>query len=158
MFTEEVYMLGRWRNGGGYSDTVIESGVGCVSFLSMAQSGRFQLSVRVLAVLAGEPNAMHTSAAIAEALKESAVMVRRTFLLLHKAGLVEQKKGPHGGAKLKIPAKQIGLGDVYEATAGDWLSIEDKAVSAWIKKVRGDAIGAMNEHSLAGVVKRLKKK
>lgn len=137
---------------------MIESGVGCVSFLSMAQSGRFQLSVRVLAVLAGEPNAMHTSAAIAEALKESAVMVRRTFLLLHKAGLVEQKKGPHGGAKLKIPAKQIGLGDVYEATAGDWLSIEDKAVSAWIKKVRGDAIGAMNEHSLAGVVKRLKKK
>jgi DNA-binding IscR family transcriptional regulator len=157
MFTEEVYMLGRWRNAGVDSDTVIGSGAGCVSFLSMAQSGRFQLSVRVLAVLASEPDAMHTSAAIAEALKESAVMVRRTFLLLHKAGLIEQKKGPHGGAKLKIPAKQIGLGDVFEASAGDWLSIEDKAVSAWIKKVRGDAVSAMNEHSLAGVVKRLKK-
>jgi DNA-binding IscR family transcriptional regulator len=136
---------------------VIGSGAGCVSFLSMAQSGRFQLSVRVLAVLATEPDAMHTSAAIAEALKESAVMVRRAFLLLHKAGLIEQKKGPHGGAKLKIPAKQIGLGDVFEATAGDWLSIEDKAVSLWIKKVRADAVKAMNEHSLAGVVKRLKK-
>ncbi len=84
-------------------------------------------------------------------------MVRRTFLLLHKAGLIEQKKGPHGGAKLTIPAKQIGLGDVFEATAGDWLSIEDKAVSVWIKKVRADAVKAMNEHSLAGVVKRLKK-
>jgi DNA-binding IscR family transcriptional regulator len=136
---------------------VIGSGAGCVSFLSMAQSGRFQLSVRVLAVLATEPDAMHTSAAIAEALKESAVMVRRAFLLLHKAGLIEQKKGPHGGAKLKIPAKQIGLGDVFEATAGDWLSIDDKAVSTWIKKVRSDAVAAMNEHSLAGVVKRLKK-
>jgi DNA-binding IscR family transcriptional regulator len=123
----------------------------------MAQSGRFQLSVRVLAVLASEPDAMHTSSAIAEALKESAVMVRRTFLLLHKAGLIVQRKGPHGGAKLKVPAKQIGLGDVFEATAGDWLSVDDKAVSGWMKKVRGDAVSAMNEHSLAGVVKRLKK-
>jgi DNA-binding IscR family transcriptional regulator len=125
--------------------------------LCMAQSGRFQLSVRVLAVLASEPDAMHTSSAIAEALKESAVMVRRTFLLLHKAGLIEQRKGPKGGAKLKLAAKQIGLGDVFEATAGDWLSVEDKAVGAWLKKVRGDAVAAMNEHSLAGVVKRLNK-
>jgi DNA-binding IscR family transcriptional regulator len=123
----------------------------------MAQSGRFQLSIKVLAVLASEPDQMHTSSAIAEALKESAVMVRRTFLLLHKAGLIEQKKGPHGGAKLTLPAKQIGLGDVFEASAGDWLSVDDKAVTALMKKVRGDAVSAMNEHSLAGVVKRLKK-
>ena len=125
--------------------------------LGMAQSERFQLSVRVLAVLAGEPDAMHTSAAIAEALKESAVMVRRTFLLLHKAGLIVQKKGPHGGAKLKVSPKQIGLGDVFEASAGDWLSVGDKAVTGLMKKVRGDAVAAMNEHSLAGVVKRMKK-
>jgi hypothetical protein len=46
---------------------------------------------------------------------------------------------------------------VFEATAGDWLSIKDKAVSPWMKKVRGDAVAAMNEHSLAGVVKRMKK-
>ena len=123
----------------------------------MAQSERFQLSVRVLTVLASEPDAMHTSAAIAEALKESAVMVRRTFLLLHKAGLIVQKKGPHGGAKLKISPKQIGLGDLFEATAGDWLSLEDQAVATWIKKVRGDAVAAMNKHSLAGIVKRMKK-
>ncbi len=129
----------------------------CVSLLGMAQSERFQLSVRVLAVLAGEPDAMHTSAAIAEALKESAVMVRRTFLLLHKAGLIVQKKGPHGGAKLKVAPKQIGLGDVFEASAGDWLSVDDKAVAGLMKKVRGDAVAAMNEHSLAGVVKRMKK-
>jgi DNA-binding IscR family transcriptional regulator len=123
----------------------------------MAQSGRFQLSVRVLAVLASAPDTMHTSSAIAEELTESAVMVRRTFLLLQKAGLIEQKKGPHGGAKLKIPAKQIGLGDVFEATAGEWLSLENKAVGPLMKKVRGDALAAMNEHSLAGVVKRLKR-
>src|SRR6202048_1488522 len=130
---------------------------GCGSFLSMAQSGRVQLRGRVLAVLESEPDAMHTSSAIAEALKESAVMVRRTFLLLHKAGLIVQRKGPHGGAKLKLPAKQIGLGDVFEATAGDWLSLDDKAVNGWMKKVRAGAVAGMNEHSLAGVVKRMKK-
>jgi Rrf2 family transcriptional regulator, repressor of oqxAB len=123
----------------------------------MAQNARFALSLRVLAVLASEPDAMHTSAAIAETLKESAVMVRRSFLLLQKAGLIVQRKGPNGGAKLKIPAKQIGLGDVFEAANGDWLSLEDKALTGLMKKVRGDAVAAMNEHSLAGVVKRLKK-
>jgi DNA-binding IscR family transcriptional regulator len=123
----------------------------------MAQSERFQLSLRVLAVLAEEPGSMKTSAEIADSLKESAVMVRRAFLLLHKGGLVEQKKGPNGGAKLKLAPKQIGLGDVFAATSGDWLGVEDKAVAGLMKKVRQDAVDAMNEHSLAGVVKRLKK-
>ncbi|WP_035350176.1 RrF2 family transcriptional regulator [Edaphobacter aggregans] len=123
----------------------------------MANSERFQLGVRVLAVLAEEPGTMHTSASIAEVLKESAVMVRRSFLLLHKAGLIVQRKGPHGGAKLKVPPKQIGLGDVFQATAGDWLPVEDRAVAGLMKRVRQDAVEAMNEHSLAGVVKRLKK-
>ena len=111
----------------------------------------------MLAVLAGEPEKMHTSSAIAEALGESAVMVRRTFLMLHKGGLIVQRKGPNGGAKLKIPMKQIGLGDVFEATAGEWFAVQDKALDGWMKKVRGDAVAAMNEHSLGGVVKRLNK-
>ena len=113
--------------------------------------------MRVLAVLAEEPETMRTSASIAEVLKESAVMVRRSFLLLHKAGLIVQRKGPHGGAKLKVSPKQIGLGDVFAATSGDWLTIEDRAVAGLMKRVREDAVEAMNEHSLAGVVKRLKR-
>ena len=123
----------------------------------MAQNARFALSLRVLTVLAGEPDRMHTSASISETLKESAVMVRRSFLLLHKAGLIVQRKGPNGGEKLKVPAKQIGLGDIFNATAGQWLTVEDKALDGLMKKVRGDAVAAMNEHSLSGVVKRLKK-
>jgi len=123
----------------------------------VANSERFQLGVRVLAVLAEKPEGMLTSAEIADTLKESAVMVRRSFLLLHKAGLIMQRKGPHGGAKLKIAPKQIGLGDVFAATSGDWLTVEDKSVAGLMKKVREDAVDAMNEHSLAGVVKRLKK-
>jgi DNA-binding IscR family transcriptional regulator len=111
----------------------------------------------VLAVLAEKPEGMSTSAEIADALQESPVMVRRSFLLLHKAGLIVQRKGPHGGAKLKVPAKQIGLGDVFQATAGEWLTVENKAVAGLMKRVRADAVEAMNEHSLAGVVKRLRK-
>lgn len=130
---------------------------GCVSLLGMAQSERFQLSVRVLTVLAEEPGGMRTSSEIAETLQESAVMVRRTFLLLQKAGLIEQRKGPHGGARLKLSPKQIGLGDVFAASAGEWLMMEDKAVAGLMKKVRQDAVDAMNEHSLANVVKRMKK-
>jgi DNA-binding IscR family transcriptional regulator len=123
----------------------------------VANSERFQLGVKVLSVLAEKPDGMLTSAEIADTLKESAVMVRRSFLLLHKAGLIMQRKGPHGGAKLKVAPKQIGLGDVFAATSGDWLTVEDKAVAGLMKKVREDAVEAMNEHSLAGVVKRLKK-
>jgi DNA-binding IscR family transcriptional regulator len=123
----------------------------------VANSERFQLGLRVLCLLAANQGRMMTSSEIAEALSESAVMVRRSFLLLHKGGLIVQRKGPNGGARLKISPKQIGLGDVFAATAGDWLSIDDKAVAAQLLRVKGDAIDAMNEHSLAGVVKRMKK-
>jgi DNA-binding IscR family transcriptional regulator len=123
----------------------------------MAQSGRFGLSLRILSVLATEPEQMHTSAAIAEELNESAVMVRRCFLLLQKSGLIEQRKGPHGGARLKIPAKQIGLGDVYLATEGDWLMLGDPSIAGLLKRVRAEGVLAMNETTLAQMVKRMKK-
>ena len=130
----------------------------CVSLLCMAQSGRFGLSLRILTVLASEPGTMHTSAAIAEKLTESAVMVRRCFLLLHKKGLIEQRKGPHGGAKLKLPAKQIGLGDVYVATEDDWLVLDDPTIAGLLKRVRAEGILAMNETTLAQMLKRINKK
>ncbi len=100
---------------------------------------------------------MLTSAAIAEELGESAVMVRRTFLLLHKAGWIMQRKGPNGGAQLKAAAKQIGMGDLFVAATGDWLSVDDKAVEPLLKKVRAAAVIAMNETTLAQVVKRAKR-
>jgi DNA-binding IscR family transcriptional regulator len=101
---------------------------------------------------------MHTSADIAEQLTESAVMVRRCFLLLHKKGLIEQRKGPHGGAKLKLPAKQIGLGDIYVATEDDWLELDDPTIAGLLKRVRAEGVLAMNETTLAQMLKRIKKK
>jgi len=100
---------------------------------------------------------MHTSAAIAEKLSESAVMVRRCFLLLHKKGLIEQRKGPRGGARLKFAPKQIGLGDIYLATEDDWLTVEDAALSRLLDRVRAEGVLAMNDTTLAQVLKRLKK-
>jgi len=100
---------------------------------------------------------MHTSAEIAESLKESAVMVRRCFLLLHKKGLIEQRKGPNGGARLKLAPKQIGLGDVYIATENDWLVLDDPAISGLLKRVREEGVLAMNETTLAQILKRIHK-
>jgi DNA-binding IscR family transcriptional regulator len=101
---------------------------------------------------------MHTSAAIAEKLTESAVMVRRCFLLLHKKGLIEQRKGPHGGAKLKLAPKQIGIGDVYVATEDDWLVLDDPTIAGLLKRVRAEGLLAMNETTLAQMLKRIKKR
>lgn len=100
---------------------------------------------------------MHTSAEIAEQLTESAVMVRRCFLLLHKKGLIEQRKGPHGGAKLKLSPKQIGLGDVYVATEDDWMMLDDPTIAGLIKRVRSEGLTAMNETTLAQMIKRIRK-
>lgn len=108
-------------------------------------------------VLASEPDAMHTSADIAAKLSESAVMVRRCFLLLHKQGLIEQRKGPHGGAKLKLSPKQIGLGDIYVATEGNWLEVNEPAIAGLLRRVRDDGIDAMNETTLSQVLKRIRK-
>lgn len=124
----------------------------------MAQSGRFELSLKILTVLASEPDSMHTSAEIAEQLTESAVMVRRCFLLLHKQGLIEQRKGPHGGARLKLSPKQIGLGDVYVATENDWLVLDDPNMSGLLKRVRTEGVNAMNDTTLAQILKRIRKK
>jgi DNA-binding IscR family transcriptional regulator len=85
-------------------------------------------------------------------------MVRRCFLLLHKSGLIEQRKGPHGGAKLSLPAKQIGLGDVYLATEGDWLVLGDPAIAGLLKRVRDEGVTAMNETTVAQILKRIRKK
>ena len=123
----------------------------------MAQNGRFGLSVRILAVLALTPETLQTSASIAESLHTSPVMIRRIFSALHRAGFLVQRKGPQGGAKLKVSAKTIGLGDLYAAVSGDWPATKEKAVDTALQRLRADALAAMNETSLATLVKRIRK-
>jgi hypothetical protein len=59
---------------------------------------------------------------------------------------------------LKLPAKQIGLGDIYVATEDDWLMLEDPAIASLLKRVREEGVLAMNETTLAQMLKRIKKK
>jgi len=123
----------------------------------MAKNGRFGLSLRILMVLAAaEEGTMQTSAEIAKQLAESAVMVRRCFLLLHKKGLIEQRKGPNGGAKLKLPAKQIGSA-TSTRSEGEWMVHDEPALAGLLKRVREDGVQAMNETTLAQVLKRIRK-
>jgi DNA-binding IscR family transcriptional regulator len=124
----------------------------------VAQSGRFDLSLRVLAVLAGAPDAMHPSAAIAEELSESAVVIRRLFLLLERGGLIEQRRGPGGGARLKTAPQEIGVGDVYRAAEGDWLFYGDRSMSILLKRAWEEGLSAMNAITLAQVLKRMNQK
>ena len=100
---------------------------------------------------------MMTSAAIAEKLATSPVMVRRVFGMLSKGGLIVQRKGPSGGAKLQMQAKEIGLGDVFAAASPGWLVVGDAALDGLLKRVRVDAVKAMNETSVAAVAKRIRK-
>jgi Rrf2 family protein len=123
----------------------------------MAQNGRFSLGVRVLALLAADAEAMQTSTTLAEALGTSPVMVRRIFGALHAAGFIQQRKGPAGGAKLKKPAKEIGLGDVYAAVGSDWPQVDEKTIDTVLKRVHQDSLKAMNETTIANVAKKLKK-
>ena len=123
----------------------------------MAQNSRFGLSVRILVLLALNPETMQTSASLAEALHTSPVMVRRLFSALNRAGFLVQRKGPQGGARLKTSAKTIGLGAVYAAVAGDWPGTKDKAVDAALQRLRADAIAAMNETTLASLAKKIRK-
>ena len=92
---------------------------------------------------------MMTSAAIAERLGTSAVMVRRVFGALHGAGFLVQRKGPSGGARLKVGAKEIGLGDVFAATAGDWLSAGERGLDAALARAQKDAVQG-HERDIAG--------
>jgi DNA-binding IscR family transcriptional regulator len=123
----------------------------------MAQNGRFGLSLRVLAYLAVDSASMHTSADIAAALKTSPVMVRRIFAPLHKAGFIVQRKGPQGGAQLKASPKAIGFGDIFEAVGGAWPPVGEKVADTLLARARQDAIAAMNETTLASLIKKMKK-
>jgi len=123
----------------------------------MAQNGRFALSLRVLAHLAASPADMHTSAEIAIALETSPVMVRRVFPALNKAGFIIQRKGPQGGAQLHSTPKSIGFGDVFAATGGDWPSTGERVADLLLSRARTDAIVAMNDTTIASLIKKKKK-
>lgn len=123
----------------------------------MAQSGRFGLALRILLTLADTQDSRQTSAAIADTLETSPVMVRRLFSTLHTAGFITQRKGPSGGARLKHSPKSIGLGDLYFAVEPGWMTTGDKTLDSSTAQARKEATAALNETTLAAVLRKSRK-
>ena len=118
----------------------------------MAANTRFATGVHALVLLAAEPDGLQTSEDVAGKLSINPVVVRRVFSLLHRAGLLESQKGPHGGSRLAKPAKAITLAAIYKALDGGELfhagalsGPQTARVGAALKKVFGDAEGALRD-------------
>ena len=87
-------------------------------------SSRFAVGVHVLAVLALRPDELLTSTFIAASVNTNPVVVRRLLGLLQRAGLVEARTGPGGGARLARDARSIRLREVFRAMeSGELLSL-----------------------------------
>jgi Rrf2 family protein len=117
----------------------------------MAANTRFATGVHAMALLAAEPDGLQTSEDVAGKLSINPVVIRRVFSLLHRAGLLESQKGPHGGSRLAKPAKAITLADIYRALDGGdvfhtaSLSGQTAKVGSALKKVFEDAESALRD-------------
>ncbi|HUH17279.1 MAG TPA: Rrf2 family transcriptional regulator [Methylomirabilota bacterium] len=77
------------------------------------RSDGFSALVRALVVLADAPRGMATSKEIAEAIRSHPVIVRRMLAAVRSTGLVESRRGPHGGWALAKDPKSVRLSDLY---------------------------------------------
>lgn len=76
------------------------------------------LALHALAILAGPDSPLAQTGAMAQKLGASEHHLSKVLQRLHRAGLVEAKRGPNGGFMLTQPATQVRLLDVYEAIDG----------------------------------------
>ena len=131
------------------------------------------MSIHALTLMALEPDKPQTSDGLAKAIQTNPVVVRRMLATLQKAGIIASHKGPSGGSKLKHPAKQITLRDIYRATETSELfhlpvnskaesSNESKslaeAIQSTLKKSESALEDALEEISLSQLVKKAQKK
>lgn len=85
-------------------------------------NARFTMATHILGMLAyGEREGMATvtSERMAESIDTNPVVVRRIVGALHRAGLVETRRGPGGGVALARNPREITLREAYEAVAED---------------------------------------
>jgi Rrf2 family cysteine metabolism transcriptional repressor len=91
----------------------------------MMFSTKAEYGVRVMAHLAGRPAAETTSlGSIAEAEGLPLAYLEHLVQRLRRAGLVESRRGAHGGYSLARPAASIPMSEVVEALEGAIAPIE----------------------------------
>jgi Rrf2 family protein len=96
----------------------------------MKRNSRLSVALHVLLHMAGRQNGAMTSEELATCAGTHAVVIRRTFAGLRKAGIVSSLKGHGGGWRLERPLSEITLYEVQHA-------IEEK-----VAPVAGPASGA----------------
>ena len=133
----------------------------------MALNARFVTGIQALVLLAAEPEKLHRSEDVAHTLGTNPVVVRRIFGELQKAGLIQSHKGPSGGSKLAVTAKEITLRDIHRAVQPQGVLQAPKTsavpgLAAALKGVMNDASRALEkelaETTLAQLVKKAQKR
>ena len=82
----------------------------------------------LLAVLAAQPERLHTAAALAEQTRVAAPTVSKLLKQLQRAGLVVSTRGLHGGYQLARPPAQISAAAILDALEGP-VALTDCAVA-----------------------------
>lgn len=133
----------------------------------MGLNSRFATGIQALALLAAEPDKLHTSEDVARALNTNPVVIRRIFLQLGHAELIVSHKGPSGGSKLARPAKGITLRDIHRAIQPDGIvqapsSSGMRGLQSVLKGIFSDASKAfekeLDQTTLSQLVKKAQKK
>jgi Rrf2 family transcriptional regulator, nitric oxide-sensitive transcriptional repressor len=81
-------------------------------------------SLRLLMLLAMEPDALHTIEEIAQRYDISRNHLMKVVQTLAQAGFVQSLRGRSGGLRLAKPAAQINLGAVVRATEDSFALVE----------------------------------
>ena len=76
------------------------------------------LGLHIMALLAAEPERLHSVREAAASLGVSEAHLAKVMQRMSRAGLVEGVRGPRGGFLLARPPEQIRLREVYEAIEG----------------------------------------
>ena len=82
------------------------------------------LAMHTMALLAEDPDNVHSVNGIAKILNVSQNHLSKVLQRLSKAGFVESTRGPKGGFVLSLPAGELALLDVYESIEGKLVANE----------------------------------
>lgn len=85
-----------------------------VIYYRMVKS-KFAISVHILTLLSMSEEEWTSSEYIAGSMNANSALVRKELSALREAGLVESKEGKSGGSRLRKPASQIRMSEVFEA-------------------------------------------
>lgn len=118
-------------------------------------NSQLPIAFHILGFLASHPGEPVTSEVLADTYGTSPVVLRRVLAKLQRAGLVETKRGVHGGSVLARPPHAINLREAYDAAFGDAEILQRpsegcagaiaSSLARFVDEVMGDAERALLE-------------